>query len=421
MRRIAGVAPTGRLSLKFFVLLLLLSRFLCAADDTKLRAALDSHRWFDLRDAVSLGQAPLIYRFFVAAAFNDVPGAEKELNTAIRSGIDRDRSAAMHYAMYRLYYRVGRYHKAVLELRQCWAQPGAEEPTAAERADSDAVDHLPDQQLAARRPATLRYTNWPQMPVIVAPMAINGQPAQFVLDTDAGMSVTSEAEARRLGLRAIPGQALFDGITGQRSTNGRYAVADRLRIGGTELRNVAFTVLPDDLEVWAKIPVEQRGAVGLPVLLAVQTIQWNRKQKLRLGFPPGSPDLQNANLAFEELDPLALIEIAGHKLTVDLDTGTDISTMWPLFVRNFPELLDGSHESTTTITGATGPADLRVAVLPELRIVLGGFSLVYRDAPALLSATIPVSNWHYGQLGIDQLAQASEVTIDFRELKIQLR
>jgi len=71
--------------------------------------------------------------------------------------------------------------------------------------------------------------------------------------------------------------------------------------------------------------------------------------------------------------------------------------------------------------GRDGTGGSARAVLPELRIVLGGFSLVYRDAPALLSATIPVSNWHYGQLGIDQLAQASEVTIDFRELKIQLR
>jgi hypothetical protein len=79
---------------------------------------------------------------------------------------------------------------------------------------------------------------------------------------------------------------MFDGITGQRSTNGRYAVADRLRIGNTELRNVAFTVLSDDLDVWAKVPVEQRGAVGIPVLLAVQTIQSNRKYELRISFRP---------------------------------------------------------------------------------------------------------------------------------------
>jgi hypothetical protein len=76
------------------------------------------------------GQSPPIYRFFVAAAFNNVRGAEKELNTAIRSGVYRDKLGAMHYAMYRLYYRVGRYLEAALELRRCWAQPGAEQPTA---------------------------------------------------------------------------------------------------------------------------------------------------------------------------------------------------------------------------------------------------------------------------------------------------
>jgi hypothetical protein len=95
--------------------------------------------------------------------------------------------------------------------------------------------------------------------------------------------------------------------------------------------------------------------------------------------------------------------------------------MWPLFVREYPELLDGSFESTTSLAGATGSANVRSAILPELRMTLGGFPVVYRKAPALLSTTIAASNWHYGQIGIDQLAQASEVTIDFKALRIRLR
>ncbi|MGO9260039.1 MAG: retropepsin-like aspartic protease [Bryobacteraceae bacterium] len=406
---------------KFFVLLLPLLRLSYAANETNLRAALDEHRWFDLRDSVISGQAPTVYRFFVAAAFNEVRGAEKELSAAIRSGADRGRLAAMHYAMNRLYLRVGQYHKAVRELRLCWAQPDTAPPDAVAKEDVAAVDSLPDQKVASRGAATLRYTNWPQMSVLVALMVINGQGAQFVLDTDAGMSVTSEAEAKRLGLRMLSGQALFDGITGKRTTNAHYAVADRLRIGNTELRDVAFTVLSDDLDAWAEVPVSQRGVVGLPVLLAVETIQWNRNHELRIGFPPGHADLRNANLSFEELDPLALVEIAGHKLAVDLDTGSTISTMWPLFAKNFPELLEGSHESKTGMLGATGSADIRSAIVPEVRLILGGLPIVFRNAPTLLTSTILVSTWQYGQIGIDQLAQASDVTIDFKALKIQLK
>lgn len=406
---------------KFFVLLLPLLRLSYAVDENNLRAALDEHRWFDLRDSVISGQAPTLYRFFVAAAFNDLRGAEKELKTAFRFGTYGDRLAAMHYAMYRLYMRVGQYHKAIREIRLCWAQPDTPPPDALAKEDVAAVDQLPDQKVASRGAATLTYTNWPEMSVLVAPMAINGQGAQFVLDTDAGMSGISETEAKRLGLRTLSGQALFDGITGKRATNGHYAVADRLRIGKTELRDVAFTVLPDNLDVWAKVPVSQRGVVGLPVLLALETIQWNRNHELRIGFPHGHADLPNANLSFEELDALALVEIAGHKLTVDLDTGSTISTMWPLFAKNFPELLEGSHESKTSMSGATGYTNIRSAIVPEVRLTLGGFPIVFRNAPTLLISTVPVSNWQYGQIGIDQLTQASDVTIDFKALKIQLR
>ena len=47
---------------------------------------------------------------------------------------------------------------------------------------------------------------------------------------------------------------------------GHYAVAERLKIGNTEFRNVSFLVLSDDdLEVLQEADV--RGFIGLPILL----------------------------------------------------------------------------------------------------------------------------------------------------------
>lgn len=415
------VAFAGDCRLKFLALIALLCRFSNAADEATLRGALDAHRWFELRDSALSGQVPTIYRFFVAVAFNDVCRAEKELSAAVRSGAYRDKLAGMYYAMNRLYFRLGRYHNGVVELRRCWSQPDITPPDAEAEADADALDRLPDQQVQSRRPATVTFRNWSERSRVVAPLLVNGQAVQFALDTDAGMSVVSEAEAKRLGLRMIAGPARSEGFTGKWTTNVHFAVADCFRLGNTQLRNVAFTVYPDDLDIWSDYPVEQWGTVGLPVLLAVETIQWDRNRELRIGFPPAHADLRNANLSFDGLDPLALIEIAGHKMAVDLDTGTTLSTMWPLFVKNFPELLKDAYESTTGLLGATGSADVPSAILPELRMTVGGFPIVYHKAPVLLSTTIEASNWHYGQLGIDQLAQASDVTIDFKALKIQLR
>jgi hypothetical protein len=192
-------------------------------------------------------------------------------------------------------------------------------------------------------------------------------------------------------------------------------------MGRTVLRNVSFVVLPDDLDAFSGLPPNERGAIGIPVLLAVQTLRWNHTHDLSLGFPAKPFDVRNANLSFEGLDTLAQVEVAGHPLAVHLDTGSSLSTMWPMFVKNYPELLEGSHESKTGLNGATGSADIRSAIMPELRMTVAGFPILFRDAPVLLQSTIGSSIWHYGPLGMDKVVQASEVTLDFKAMRIDLK
>jgi len=291
----------------------------------------------------------------------------------------------------------------------------------ADKADVAALELLPDLEVVSRRPAVAAYTNWPNSQRIVSPMTINGQPVQFAIDTDASMAAASEAEAARLGLRPTAGQPAYDGFTGARSTEGHYAIADRLIIGDTELRNVSFVVLPDKLEVLSEIPLEQQGLIGLPVLLALQTLRWNRDHELSIGFSPGRFDLRNANLSFEGLDPLALAEIEGHRLAMDLDTGSGMSDIWPMFVKKFPELVQDGRKDKTRIWGATGDAEVDSVILPELRMRVAGFPIIFRHAPALLRSTVPASQWHYGMLGADLLAQAAEVTLDFKAMRVDLK
>src|SRR5271168_1455576 len=90
---------------RLFALVLLLSGFSRAADEADLRAAFETHRWFDLRDAVTSRKAPPLYRLLVAAAFNDARCAENELSAVNRSAATREQLSSVHYALYRLYRR----------------------------------------------------------------------------------------------------------------------------------------------------------------------------------------------------------------------------------------------------------------------------------------------------------------------------
>ncbi|HLK67580.1 MAG TPA: retropepsin-like aspartic protease [Bryobacteraceae bacterium] len=405
--------------MRFSFLLLLLCWILSAADESALNSALEKHRWFELRDLVLGSHSSALYQFYVAAAFNDANSAEKELRKVESTSEQKDRLANMYFTLNRLYYRIGNYRKAADAMERCLALAN-QDPAPQDKASIFSFRQLPSLKVVARRPSVIKYSHPLDWQQVAIPIDVNGKPARYIVDSDAVMCVVSQQEAKRLGLRMTRGGDLFEGITGK-SEMKEFAVADRLKIGNSEVRNVAFIVFPDDTEVFAKLPAGQRGAIGLSVLIALETVGWNSAGEFRIGFPGGPADLRNANLSFDDTSPLTLVEIQGHKLAVDLDTGTDISSIWPRFGLEFPELVEGAPETKFSVRGATGSADLKSVTLPELRIKAGGFPIFFRNAPVLLDPTIALSRWHYGQLGVDQFSQASELKLDFRALHFVLK
>ncbi len=101
--------------MRLALLLCLFSGCLSAADDAKLRAAFEAHHWFDLRDAVVSGEAPLLYRVIVATAFHDVRGAEAAMKALLQSKPSGDEAADAHFAMFRMYERMGRMRASSAE------------------------------------------------------------------------------------------------------------------------------------------------------------------------------------------------------------------------------------------------------------------------------------------------------------------
>ncbi len=339
--------------MRSFFLLLLLCGIAYATDETALNSALEKHRWFELRDLVLNSHSPPLYRFYVAAAFNDAKSAEKELRDVARAGEHKDRLANMYFTMHRLYYRIGNYRKAAEALERCQALAG-QDPDPSDRATLSALRLLPALKVVSRRPSVFKYSHPLDWPHISIPVDVNGKSAQYIVDSDAGSCGMSRREAKRLGLRMVEGSTAFEGITGKSETLS-YAVADRLKIGNSELRNVAFIVFSDEMESFAKFPEEQRGVIGLSVLIALEAVGWNRAGEFRIGFPAAPANRGNANIAFDETSPLTLVEIPGHKLAVDLDTGTGVSSIWPRFGAEFPELRRRRfHESTFSVSGGNG-------------------------------------------------------------------
>jgi hypothetical protein len=211
-------------------------------------------------------------------------------------------------------------------------------------------------------------------------------------------------------------------IDGQGGSTGvRLAVADRVTIGGTELRHVVMGVFSDAQPPWSDWPAGQRGLIGLPVALALDAIRWTADGTCETGPRRNStPDVEG-NMAFHGVAPEVRVIFDGRSVSLYLDTGNQRqSQLWPRFAADFPDLV--GREGTkgrVTMTQIGGSTEHDVIVLPGVRMRIGGFDTLL--APANIFSSPVGDARSHGNLGMDLLSQASEVTIDFQSMTLSLR
>jgi hypothetical protein len=389
-----------------------------AADggEASLQQLVDAHDWFGLHVAVARGRAPAFYRGIAASAFQDLPGAERYLRAATSSRPNPERLYQAHQALADIYLRSGIYSKGVAEGRATWE---SRPPSESEKSLMALMANLPDQTVVRRKAASVLYSTW-EGGEIAVPVIVNGKHASYALDTDSNMQVVCDSEAVRLGLEEVKGDLAIFGITGTTAPGARMGVARSFLIGNTELRNVAFIILRDDQEPFASLSGDSRGVIGLPVLLAAGTFRWNREKRLDIGFPSQGGAAKGVPLGFNGSEPLAEVEIEGHRLPVALDTGNEKSAGWARLSQEFPELLRNAKRGTEELLGYSGSGSIESMIAPALHWKIGAFEVTERDTPIFIKS-IPTADRYYGRLGIDVLQQAQEVTLDFHAMRLTLR
>ena len=295
-----------------------------------------AHQWFELRAAAASHSTSVLESAAVAAAFNDAEQAEKQLRAVIATTPhSEDAYEALELLTY-VFMLSGSYHRA---LEQDEAMLAARPDDASARnayALLAALSHYPDQAVTQRRSSRVRYRL--DDGNLFLPVSIGGKAATYMLDSGANFSTMSESEAKRHGL------TIHDvGAKGQDATGGdvafRLAVAEQVTVGEVKLANVAFLIIGDDQQPFAGSPQEERGILGLPVLLAMETVRWDQQGNFDLGFAGGAKNLSSANLCFDGADLVAEAFVQDRRVSLVLDTGASDTRLWPPFARNFPALI----------------------------------------------------------------------------------
>jgi len=377
--------------------------YLIAAPD--LKSLYDAHDWFALRDALTSSPDQALYAGAVAAAFDQTKQAEEKLRSVIDDGSDSDAAADASSWLSYMYLRHGQYRKAAAEMDPASPLAGI-------------LAGMPDQSTSSFSQSSVAgriYRN-----KLYVPIRIGEKSAELFLDSDANFSFLSESAARAFGL-SIRGSDVgtVHGASGANASV-RLAVADRLTIGNVEIHNAAFMVLSDSEEVFQHLSVPQQGALGLQVLLALKAIRFSNRGNLDIGFP--SPDSGSPqNLCFDGVNPVTLVRFHQQDLPVVLDTGAELTELWPPFANRFSDVLSASGRSGSTFErGFGGRTHIANKTLPDLNLRIGGFDAHLRTAQVLLSPTTPDSQRYFARLGFDVLSSAHQVTIDFADLELSV-
>ena len=84
--------------------------------DTNLKSPYDSHRWFELHDALRKGRASPFYQGAVACAFNDARRCEKKFRDVFNSAPKSDQAVEAHRILASAYFTHGEYKKALTQV-----------------------------------------------------------------------------------------------------------------------------------------------------------------------------------------------------------------------------------------------------------------------------------------------------------------
>lgn len=385
-----------------------------SSDPARLKQLHDAHQIFELRAAVEGHTVPAFYAGVVAAAFGEFRIGEQLLTQAVRSASNVAAANAARESLIGLYMVTGQSSGAVRVMDELLASA----PTRTDiRSARTFLARFGDQRVESRRQADVECGA--TAGGIVLPVSINGKTVHWLLDTGFSNGALNESEARMLGLTVAAG-----GVTGDMqggTAPARTAVADRMTIGDTVLRDVALIVYPDTQPPWNELPAGRRGALGLPVAVALQTIAWTTSHTCQIGTEGSGAAGPGANLAFDEASLIARAKFDTRPLDFVLDTGNQGGTqLWSRFARDFPALIrDKGRKTTKTLQQIGGAKQQDVVVLPEAHLGIGTFDAVLR--PAEVFGKSVGDELHHGNLGMNVLGQARAVTIDLRSMLLTLR
>jgi hypothetical protein len=238
----------------------------------------------------------------------------------------------------------------------------------------------------------------------------SGETTNWGIDTGAEISVVSESDAPRVGVRMLNAELAIHGSTAG-TAPAKVGVVDLMRVAGVEIRNVPVLVLPD--AALTPAPGHPLPPVfGAPIVYAFGRVAFlDHGRRLRL--EPGASTPLPGRLTWNPSGVAIDVMIGNGILRGQLDTGannTELNSSTRSLLSSQQRAALVPH--TTTVVGVGGALSRQVWSTPSLDIVASG-------------ATCRISNVRFGEetgdgaqgrIGVDLMQACRSITLDYTTL-----
>ncbi len=184
-----------------------------------------------------------------------------------------------------------------------------------------ALEHEPKQQVKIKEANYLKM-NKDKAGLNNLKVSAGKNIVDFIFDTGANLSTTSETTAKQLDMKIIPVDIEVGTITGEKAP-AQLAVCPIMTLGNIEIQNAVFLVLKDDGLAFPQIDYSINGILGFPIIEALKEIQTTQDGYFIV--PKEETKFEGkSNMAMDGLTPLVLI----NDKHFTFDTGADHTILY---------------------------------------------------------------------------------------------
>ncbi len=274
-----------------------------------------------------------------------------------------------------------------------------------------ALKDVPKQEIIKTHDTTIPMTR-DKVGLLNIDVAFGNTTKNVLFDTGANFSVMIRSLAEELGYQIIDADFYVTAATGIK-VKSDIAIADELNIGGIIFKNVFFLVVDDENLSFPQIDYYINGAIGFPVIEALDEIRITKENKI---FVPKNPVEYNYNnLALNGLMPIIALKYKGDTLRLNFDTGATTTSLYPQFYKDYKNDIVNNYEKETFTSGSGGGIiDFEGYVINNINFKVAN-SEANLDSLRLHIEDIgdKESNFH-GNFGQDYIAQFDEMIMSFK-------